>query len=264
MKYYLIVLLLSITLFAQSQSTLPRYSNNKSQKLKLLNKSISKSLFPSIKDPAYFDTAMQFFQNNVISYNDSLSNIALYSELANDNFWAVRVSVGVTLAYPKTDTNTVQMKKFNRNKFVQRFSTGGGSLTFNFALPVFVVNKKNGNVALTLSPRFSIEPPSFGVTSGKFAHNTAFGGDLQADLVGLKDVFKFYGTARMSYVLGNSAFYDALLLTGDERKGFFFNNYTIGVNVKDIFTLSYTKFWGSRNVRDKLSQYLSFTVEPGL
>lgn len=221
------------------------------------------SLLPTLRNLDYFekDTA-KFFQNNVISYNDSLSNIALYSELASDFLGPVRVSVGVTFAYPKSDTNSVEQKKINRASFLQKFSTGGGTVVFNFILPIFVYNSKIFSTNMLVGPRFSIDPPSFGVSSGKFAQNTAFGTDLQADLRGIKNVFKFYANTRISYIAGNGTFYDALQLSGNNRGAFWLNNYTIGVNIKDVFTLSYTKFWGSKSISDKLSGYLTFTVEP--
>lgn len=218
---------------------------------------------PTLKDIDFFqnDTA-RFFQKNVVAYNDSLSNIALYSEIASDFIGPVRVSAGVTFAYPKTDTNSVEQQKINRDNFVQKFSTGGGTLVFNFILPVFSYNSKIFGTTMSFGPKFSIDPPSFGITSGKFAHNTAIGTDIQAELRGIKDVFKFYANSRLGYIAGNSAFYNALQLKNSDRKGFWLNNYTIGVNVRDIFTLSYTKFWGSKNVTDRLSGYLTFTVEP--
>lgn len=220
-------------------------------------------LLPTLKNIDFLqnDTA-QFFQKNIVSYNDSLSNIALYSEIASDFIGPVRVSAGVTFAYPKTDTNTVEQQKISRDNFVQKFSTGGGTLVFNFILPIFSYNSKIFGTNMSFGPRFSIDPPSFGVTTGKFAHNTAIGTDLQAQLRGVKNVFTFYANSRIGYIAGNSAFYDALSLENKNRKGFWLNNYTIGVNVKDIFTLAYTKFWGSKNVSDKLSGYLTFTVEP--
>jgi hypothetical protein len=219
--------------------------------------------FPTIKNTATFESQKaQFLQNNVISYNDSLSNISLYTEIASDYIGPVRVSAGITLAYPKTDTNTVQQQQVNRQKFLQRFSTGGGTLAFNFTLPVFTYNSQIFGITMSTGPRFSLEPPSFGVATGKFSDNTALGTDLQAELRGIKEVFKFTGALRLGYVAGNSAFYDALLLTGDNRKAFWLNNYNIGVTIKDIFTLSYTKFWGSHNIADKLTGYLTFTVSP--
>lgn len=218
---------------------------------------------PTLKNIDFFqnDTA-KFFQKNVVSYNDSLTNIALYSEIASDYIGPVRVSAGFTFAYPKTDTNSVEQQKINRDIFVQKFSTGGGTLVFNFILPIYSYNSKIFGTNMSFGPKFSIDPPSFGVTSGKFAHNTAIGTDIQAELRGVKNVFKFYANSRLGYIAGNSAFYNALQLENSDRKGFWLNNYTIGVNVRDIFTLSYTKFWGSKNIADKLSGYLTFTVEP--
>ncbi|RFM34464.1 hypothetical protein [Chitinophaga silvisoli] len=218
---------------------------------------------PSISNIEYFEKAStQFLQNNVISYNDSLSNITMYSELAADFIGPVRVSAGITLAYPKSDTNTVEQKKINREKFIQRFTTGGGAVVFNFALPIFSYDSPIFGTAMSFTPRFSIDPPSFGVTNGSFAHNTAIGTDLQAELRGIKGIFRFFGNTRLSYVAGNSTFYNALELKEGSRKGFWLNNYNIGVNIKDVFTISYTKYWGSDNIKDKLSGYLSFTVSP--
>lgn len=219
--------------------------------------------FPTVNNIEYFDTLKtMFLQNNIIAYNDSLSNLSLYSELASDFLGPVRISAGITLAYPKSDTNTVELKKIDQRKFLQRFSTGGGTVVFNFILPIAALNSKLFSMNWSVGPRFSIDPPSFGVSSGKFAHNTAMGTDLQAELRGIKNVFKLSGAARLSYIAGNSTFYNALQLTDDDRKGFWLNSYTIGVNIQDIFTLSYTKFWGSKNIADKLGGYLTFTVSP--
>ncbi|MGZ3848419.1 MAG: hypothetical protein ACXVMS_07075 [Flavisolibacter sp.] len=219
--------------------------------------------FPSIKYMDVFEKQKTyFFQKNIVGYNDSLSNVSLYSEIASDFLGPVRVSTGITLAYPKTDTNSVKQQKINREKFVQRFSTGGGAVVFNFVLPLFAYYGKAFGTSFAAGPRFALDPPSFGISSGEFVHNTALGSDLQVQLNGIKNVFTFYGAARLSYVDGNSAFYNALGLVDKDRAGFWLNNYMIGVNVKEIFTISYTKFWGSKSIKDRLSGFLTFTVEP--
>ncbi len=272
MKKFIIFCFLLSTIKANSQVTIP-FKFLKPTVTKIVEASAQQQLnteetpnfyfFPSIKFQDYFEKEKTgFFQKNVVSYNDSLSNIALYSEIANDYIGPVRISAGVSLAYPKTDTNSVEQQKINRKTFVQKLSTGGGTLVFNFVLPVFIYQCKLFNANMSMGPRFSLDPPSFEVTSGKFAHNTALGADVQAELLGVKKIFTFYGNGRLGYVAGNSAFYNALSLTSENRKGFWLNSYTIGVNIKDVFTLSYTKFWGSKSVADKLSGFLTFTVEP--
>jgi hypothetical protein len=220
-------------------------------------------LLPTVQDiEAIQNEKAQFLQKNIVSYSEDLSNIALYSEIASDFIGPVRVSAGITFAYPKTDTNAVQQQKINRDNFIQKFSTGGGTLAFNFVLPVVDYQGKIASANLSFAQRLSIDPPTFGITSDKFAHNRATGLDLQAELRGVNNVFKFYGNARLSYVAGNGAFYNAIQLEGNNKKSFWLNNYTIGVNIKDIFTLSYTKFWGSKNISEKLSGFLTFTLEP--
>lgn len=276
MKKLMLILVCIISIKTFGQVTIPaNYLKKSMQKIEERNSAsaLHDSSETSLKSKFYFlptlenidffqnDTA-RFFQKNVVSYNDSVSNIALYSEIASDFIGPVRVSAGVTFTYPKTDTSSVTQQKINRDNFVQKFSTGGGTLVFNFILPVFSYNSSIFGTTMSFGPKFSIDPPSFGVTSGNFAHNTALGTDIQAELRGIKNVFKFYANSRLGYIAGNAAFYNALQLENNDRKGFWLNNYTIGVNVKDIFTLSYTKFWGSKNISDKLSGYLTFTVEP--
>lgn len=204
----------------------------------------------------------KFFQSNILTYNDSLNNIALYSEVASDFIGPVRVGVGLTLAYPKTDTNTVQQQKINKEKFLQRLGTAGGSLVFNFALPIVNKPGKIFSTGMALTPRFSLDPPAFGISSKSFIHNTSIGLDFQADLMGVKDIIHFFGNARIAYVDGNATFYDAMSLTGKDRKGFMMNNYTIGVQVKDVFRLSYSGFGGSKLVKDRFTGFISLTVEP--
>jgi hypothetical protein len=221
--------------------------------------------FPTIgKCKGYFELSeMKIFQNNIISYNDSLSNVALYSEIANDFFGPVRVSVGLTLAYPKSDSDPTEQQQFNRESFIQKFATGGGTMGFNFILPVYAFWSKDFDFNVLFGPRFSLDPPSFGVTSGAVAFNTSiFGTEVQTEVRGIKDIIRFYGDARLGYIAGNSAFYDAIQLKGKDRGGFWLNNYTFGVKIKDIFTLSYTKYWGSENIAERLSGYLTFTVAP--
>lgn len=273
MRKVLLLLFCCVQLHAFSQITIPTSalrSPRKTAELKGYNltdtsgkEESPSNWLPSIKNSDYFEKdATKFFQNNLIGYNDSLSDISLYSEIANDFLGPFRVSVGMTLAYPKTDTSSVLQKQINKEKFVQKFSTGGGALVFNFVIPVYANYGKTLETIWTAGPRFSLDPPSFGVSSNGFANNTSLGTDLQVRLRGFKQVIKFYGAGRLSYVAGNSIFYDGLQLTGSDRKGFWFNNYMVGVNIKDVFTISYTKFWGSSNVTDRLSGFLTFTVEP--
>jgi hypothetical protein len=220
-------------------------------------------LFPSIKNSDEFkNVGPSFLSTNNITYNDSLSNISMYSELAADYFGPVRISIGTTLSFPKTDSSTQIQQKLNREKFIQRFATGGGSLVFNFTLPVYTFQEKVFNANVTFSPKFSLEPPSFGVSTNSFANNTSIGIDLQTGFTGVKNLISFFGYTRFAYTLGNSSFYDALQLKDDNRKGFWLNTYTIGVNVKDVFSISYQKFFGSNNIADKLSGYLTFTISP--
>jgi hypothetical protein len=152
MRNYFILIFIFNSFYGIVQSTLPRYNGDGSQKLK--PQGTSKPWIPSIRNTDYFDSTTNFFQNKIISYNDSLANIALYSELAAHNFWGFRVSVGVTFAHPKTHTNCVQQQKLNREKFLQEFTTGDGALAFDFALPLFVVNRDYGDLALNVKPRF--------------------------------------------------------------------------------------------------------------
>lgn len=277
MKHFPLFIFIFISVTAVAQVTIPHgYLKNSMQtvqRTKYANAAITNPndtlsenkfyWFPTIKNMAAFEQQRaKFLQNNIVSYNDSVSNISLYSEIASDFIGPVRVSAGITLAYPKTDTNTVEQQKIDRNKFLQRFSTGGGTVAFNFILPLFTYDSKIFGTTMSTGPRFSLDPPSYGVSSGKFVNNTALGTDLQLELRGVKEVFKFTGAFRLSYIAGNSSFYDALQLKDKDRKGFWLNNYMIGVNIKDIFTLSYTKFWGSQNIKDKLSGYLTFTISP--
>ncbi len=219
--------------------------------------------FPSIKDPEIFQSQKaSFLGTNNLTYNDSLSNISMYSELAADYFGPVRVSIGTTLSFPKSDTSSPVQQKLNRDKFIQRFATGGGGLVFNFSLPVYTYGSDLFTAGITLSPKFSLEPPSFGVSTKSFANNSSLGLDIQAGLTGVEDLISFFGYTRFAYTLGNSSFYDALQLTGNNRKAFWLNTYTIGVNVKNLFSISYQKFFGTSNIADRLSGYLTFTISP--
>lgn len=221
------------------------------------------TFFPSIQDPETFQSKKaSFLGTNNLTYNDSLSNISMYSELAADYFGPVRVSIGTTLSFPKSDTSSPVQQKLNRDKFIQRFATGGGGLVFNFSLPIYTYPSDLFTAAVTLNPRFSLEPPSFGVSTKSFANNSSLGLDMQAGLTGVEDLISFFGYARFAYTLGNSSFYDALQLTGNNRKAFWLNTYTIGVNVKNLFSISYQKFFGTSNIADRLSGYLTFTISP--
>lgn len=272
------LIILSINVFAQV--TLPNFFVEKTVKKiptdsvnnKLSNKfGLSKAdgyrntfiWLPSIKFIKEFQQdSIRFLQKNQMAFNDSLNNIALYSEIAADYIGPVRVSAGVTLAYPKTDTNSVVQEKLNRDKFVQRFGTSGGAVVFNFAFPISSYYSDYFNFQWALSPRYSIDPPSFGVSNGKFSTNVNVGSDVLVDITGVRKVFNFFGTARFSYINGNSTFFDGLDLHDKDRKGFFLNSYQVGVNIKDLFSLSYTKFWGNKTLSERLGSYLSFTVEP--
>lgn len=219
--------------------------------------------FPSIKNPELFQSQKaSFLGTNNLTYNDSLSNISMYSELAADYFGPVRVSIGTTLSFPKSDTSSPVQQKLNRDKFIQRFATGGGGLVFNFSLPIYTYSSDLFTAGMTLSPKFSLEPPSFGVSTKSFANNSSLGLDIQAGLTGVEDLISFFGYTRFAYTLGNSSFYDALQLTGNNRKAFWLNTYTIGVNVKNLFSISYQKFFGTSNIADRLSGYLTFTISP--
>ncbi len=219
--------------------------------------------FPSIQNTDEFQNqSTSLLSTNNITYNDSLSNISMYSELASDYFGPVRISIGTTLSFPKNDSSTQVEQKLNREKFIQRFATGGGSLVFNFVLPVYTYQSKTFNANISLTPKFSLEPPSFGVSTNSFSNNTSLGADIQLGLIGAKDIVSFFGYTRFAFTSGNSSFYDALLLKDDNRKGFWLNTYTIGVNVKDIFSISYQKFFGSNNIADRLTGYLTFTISP--
>ncbi|MES2455543.1 MAG: hypothetical protein V4594_08385 [Bacteroidota bacterium] len=203
-----------------------------------------------------------FLENNIVSYNDSLSNIALYSEIASDFIGPVRVSAGITLAYPKTDTSANVQKALNKKSFLQKFSTGGGTMAINFNLPAYRHQDNTFTFGWDLAPRFSLDPPAFGLSTEKFAHNTSLGTEFQSSLQGIKGVFRFTGAARFSYITGNSAFYEALELTGADRKAFFLNNFTLGLVVKDKFSLSYTKFFGGDALTKRLKGNITFTVSP--
>jgi hypothetical protein len=48
----------------------------------------------------------------------------------------------------------------------------------------------------------------------------------------------------------------------DNRHPFFSNNLVIGININDVVTLSYTRFWGTVNINDRLSQFSTITIEP--
>ncbi len=261
-------LLVSIT--ARSQTLLPnnffkqalktvKYLDDGSEKVEDKHK----YLFPTVANPKKFESLpILFLGTNNIAYNDSTNNVSMYSEIVADYLGPVRVSIGTTLSFSKTDSSAQVQQKLNRDKFTQRFATGGGSLIFNFCLPVFVYPSNQFNAAVSLTPKFSLEPPSFGVTSGSFAHNTSLGSDIQLGLNGIKDLISFFGYMRVAYTLGNTSFYDALQLKDNDRKPFWINTYTIGVNVKDVFSISYQKFFGSPTVTNMLRGNLTFTISP--
>ena len=209
----------------------------------------------------FIDDSTKFVQTNAITYSDSLNNVALYSEIAADYLGPVRVSVGVTLSYPKSGSDSVQETAVTKEKFVQTFGTGGGVLNLNAGLPLYYLSLGPITSDMVLGPRFGFMPPGFGVSSGGFAVNSSIADEMQMHIVTVKKVFDISGDSRLSYNWANSPFYDMLGLTGSQRKSFWLNSYTLGIIVANKFSLSYTGFWGTSYISTRIKSSVAFTVD---
>jgi hypothetical protein len=51
-----------------------------------------------------------------------------------------------------------------------------------------------------------------------------------------------------------------LQLDSTQRKSFWLNSYTVGVVVANKFVLSYTGFWGTKIIANRIKPSLAFTV----
>jgi len=207
------------------------------------------------------EESVHFLNRVNMTYSDSLNNIALYNEIAADYVGPFRMSVGMTLTYPKTDSNALQQKKINREQFLQKFASGGGAVTLNLDMPILRTPWSGFQLMWSAGVRGSLEPPSFGASDNKFAMGGGVGTDLQIIIASIKGVFEIIAVGRVSYLAGNSGYYDMLSLAGSDRKGFAFNSYTLGLKVKDKFSLTYNGFGGSKQVKDRVPGYLSFHVD---
>jgi hypothetical protein len=209
----------------------------------------------------FHDDTVHFLNRVNMTYSDSLNNIALYNEIAADYVGPFRMSVGMTLGYPKTDTNAIEQKKINREQFLQKFASGGGAVTLNFDMPILRTPWTGFQLMWSAGLRGTLEPPSFGASDNNFALGGGIGTDLQVSIPSIKGIFEIILVGRASYLAGNSGYYDMLSLTGSDRKGFSFNSYTLGLKVKDKFSLTYNGFGGSNQVKDRVPNYLSFHVD---
>jgi hypothetical protein len=90
----------------------------------------------------FINDTTKFVQTNSVTYSDSLNNIAVYSEIAADYLGPVRVSVGITLSYPKNASDSSTQTTLTEQKFVQRLGSGSGAVNFCFNLPLYYFHTK--------------------------------------------------------------------------------------------------------------------------
>ncbi len=217
----------------------------------------SDTLITTAKDSGFFN-----FDHAYMNYLIQSKSYAAYTEITYDYFGPVRMSVGMLLMTPYSKDSANQTNEvYNKQRFLDRFKSGGGNIITSFVLP-FITSTPNKYVDLksNLVGRFSLDVPQEDTSYQRFAHNTQLGIETQLTLTSDEEKIKLFFNNKYMSVWGNSTFMDNINLKGDNRKRFDLSTWSIGASVKGAFTIYYTWYSGSSTVIDNVTNNGSLTV----
>ena len=194
-----------------------------------------------------------------LNYLSQSKRLAAYSELLHDYFGPVRVSLGLIAMLPASkdsaSTTKVSDSIWNKKSFVDKFKSGGGLTMLNFTFPlIHAHDNKYIDFKLYASPRFCIDAPKEDTNLQRFAHHTQLGLEAQLKIVTHDTAFSFLLCWRGMEAWGNSTFYDNMGFTGDQRKSFNFNTWTVGFIAKKKLAFYYTWYSGDSRAINQVGQ----------
>jgi len=210
----------------------------------------------------------QILRNNHFVINPSGEKVSLMSELYADYFSMIRVGFAALLSNKETkvyqDSNGVQFTDSVsiQNDAVQRLIGGGGNVILTPSYPFIGYTDGNNrfNFRGMLAPRISFDLPAIGTETETWAYNFDLGADFIIYYRGALDILSFFASGRVGYVFGNDVFYQNLLK--DDRKGFLFNQFSIGLALNSTFRIAYSFYNGSDFVKTNMKSAISFSIIP--
>ncbi|HLY69012.1 MAG TPA: hypothetical protein VKR53_04740 [Puia sp.] len=178
----------------------------------------------------------QTFSNESFQFLNSLSvqinstQGSFYSEVIAANLSVFRISLG-SLASISKDTST-------KNQTVSTLLAGGGNAIFNISYPIYASVGPYSNAYINFNLiKASIQLPALGsytITNStyNFQSGLEFYGDYSTND---KEKFKFYGLARIAYIVGGSDFYKNLNIPS---KLFYFGTLNCGIIINGKYAIA--------------------------
>ncbi len=185
------------------------------------------------KADAFYTTVFSnksFEYLNTLSFQINSTQGTFYSELLAANLSVFRLSLG-SMASVSKDTST-------KNQTVTTLLSGGGNAIFNISYPIYAATGKYANSYINLNLiKTSLQLPALGsFTVANSTYNVQSGLEFYGDIAtndGQK--FKFYGMARIAYLVGGPDFYNNLQIP---HKLFYFGNLNCGLIINNTYTIS--------------------------
>lgn len=204
--------------------------------------------------------AYQILKNSNIIYSPDGEKVSVMNEIYADYFGPFRVGFGVLISNNNVkspvDTSSSQQDA------IQRLLGGGGNAIGGVGFPLLNCSNASGqfNIKMAFSPKLSVDVPILGTETGKYAVNSDVGVDGALFYTGTLNTLTFYINSRIGYVFGNSTFYDNLIK--DDKKGFFFNQVSVGLAINSTFRIAWTNYFGDTFVKDHFTSVVSFSIIP--
>lgn len=208
-------------------------------------------------------TKYSLMSTSALSFGSNGSTASIYNELYADYFGPFRVGIGVLLNNQSTDNgdggkpiDTTKM----RNDAIQKLIGGGGNGVFNIYYPLVSFQDASNafNVKVYASPKVCANIPKIGTSTNNPAYNYDLGGELGMYYSGVLDAITFYTHLRTGYVGGSSEFYAGL--DKPDNKAFMLNQFSVGIAVTKVFTVSWNTFFGDSYVKRNFQNSLSVSI----
>lgn len=206
----------------------------------------------------------KFLSNSLLSFANDGSRASLFEEVYADYFGPIRIGIGALISNKgnaATETEEKKAEETQKDAF-QRLLGGGGNAVVNVSYPLIDGNGSGGLLSYKLiaAPKASLDLPKIGTESNTVAWNGNVGLEGSVFYTGSKSIITFFSNFRMAHVFGDAEFYNNIKKT--DKKGFMFNQVSLGIGLSSTFRISYNLFFGSSFVNDNVPKSISLTLVP--
>lgn len=214
------------------------------------------------------DVKNRVLKGSLLTVDVANVGASVYTDILTDYFLIGKVSLATQFTRIIVDTSQNAVTQ-NQDATIQNLIAGGGNISLNYNIPLFNFNfggtrLEDASIVFGMSQnllRLGFPIPALGQVNTSPAIQIETGLESYFSFQFLNKVLGIYGNYKMSLISGSPNY--LALYQGLDTDFLFVNQFVIGINIKDMFRIGVSWFFGNQFVVDNFPQHvLSITVVP--